>query len=161
MPEGTHKRVNVYLDRRIHGYFIDEIGDQNVSVFFRLVEEELLAQPGEDRDLSLKKRAEKATEAAKHRFFQQRRLIQEEENQKSVMARQAEERAALIKKETIEAMARLGFKPEWLRDTAVLNFSHHRKELVDEVTFAVRQDLQWRDIYPIVAAAVLGEPGES
>jgi hypothetical protein len=92
---------------------------------------------------------------AKQRFFQQRRLIQEEENQKSVMARQAEERKALIELETRGAVARLEFKPEWLRDARGLNFSHHRKEITDEVSFACRLDLQWKDIFPIVSAIVL------
>ena len=151
----TWKRTTVHLDRRIHGYFVEEIGEQNVSLFFRLVEEELLAQPGEDRDLSLAKRAAKVTEAAKHRFFQQRRLIQEEENQKTSMVRQAEERKALIELETRNAVSRLAFKPEWLRDPRGLNFSHHRKEITDEVSFACRLDLQWKDIFPIVSAIVL------
>jgi hypothetical protein len=95
---------------------------------------------------------------AKQRFFQQRRLIQEEEGLKTTMARQAEERKALIELETRSAVVRIGFKPEWLRDTRGLNFAHHRKEITDEVSFACRLDLQWKDIFPIVSAIVL--PGE-
>ena len=155
------KRTSVYLDRKIHGYFVEEIGEQHVSEFFRLVEEEVLAQPGEDRDLSLRKRAAHATEMAKQRFFQQRRLIQEEEGLKTTMARQAEERKALIELETRSAVVRIGFKPEWLRDTRGLNFAHHRKEITDEVSFACRLDLQWKDIFPVVSAAVLGDQGET
>lgn len=155
MPEDTHIRTSVYLERKIHGYFIEEIGIQNVSVFFRLVEEELLAQPGEDREVSLRIRAAKATEMAKQRFFQQRRLIQEEENQKSVMARQAEERKATIEAGVREAVKKLQFKPEWLRDRNGLNFSHHRKELEDEVSILCRIDLQWKELMPYVSAIVL------
>lgn len=156
------KRTSVYLDRKIHGYFVEEIGEQHVSEFFRLVEEEVLVQPGEDRELSLRKRAAHATEMAKQRFFEQRRLVLDEETQKSAMAQRAEERKNLIEQETREAVRRLEFKPEWLRDAPGLNFSHHRKEITDEVSFACRLDLQWKDLFPIVSAIVLdGERGES
>ena len=148
-------RTTVHLYRKIHGYFVEEIGQQNVSEFFRLVEEELLAQPGEDRNLSLQMRAAKATEMAKQRYFQQRRLLQDEETQKAEAAKKAEENRAIIERETIRITKDLNFKPEWLRDTQALNFSHHRKELVDEVTFACGVDLQWKDIAEIVRKAVL------
>lgn len=153
MPD-TWKRTTVHLDRVVHGYFIDEVGEQNVSVFFRLVEEELLAQPGEDRNLSLRIRAAKATEAAKHRFFQQRRLIQDEETQKKTMAEQALARKQIIEQETRLAIVKLKFKPEWIRDRPGYNFSHHREELADQVSMACRLDLQWKDLMPVVSAVL-------
>jgi hypothetical protein len=36
------------------------------------------------------------------------------------------------------------------------NFAHHRKELEDEVSVACRMDLQWKDLAPIVSAALIG-----
>jgi hypothetical protein len=141
----------------MHGYFVEEIGRQNVSEFFRLVEEELLAQPGEDRNLSLRLRAAKATEAAKHRFFQQRRLIQDEETQKAEAARRAAERKSLIEIEVRQAVKQLDFKREWIRDPPNMNFSHHRKQLEDLVTFAVGQDLQFKVLQPIVVSVLIGD----
>lgn len=40
---------------------------------------------------------------------------------------------------------------------STLNFSHHRKEITDEVSFALRMDLQWKDLIQIVSSAVLDE----
>lgn len=157
MSEGIHKRVNVYLDRKIHGFFVEEVGEQHVSEFFRIVEEELLSQPGEDRDLSLRKRAQEATEMAKRRFFEQRRLIQDEEAEKQRAAKQVLERKSLIEQTTREFVKKLGFRREYLRDREHMCWQKKRDELADEISIACRIDLQWKELYPVVAAVVLEE----
>lgn len=159
MATDTHKRVNVYLERATHNLFIDEVGEQNVSEFFRLVEEEVLTSPDEERDLSLRKRARLASDRAKLRFFQQRKLILDEESQQLERQRREAERQALIEKGTREAILKLGFKREYLRDRDHMCWEKKREALADEVSLACRIDLQWKNLYPVVAA-IMFDDGE-
>lgn len=156
MGGDIYTRTTVHFYREVHEEFVREVGSQNVSEFLRLVEEDLLFQPDEDKLLSLRMRARKATECAKHRFFQQRKLIQEEEDLKARMAAEQLERKNLIEQEVRAAVRKIGFRREWLRDPPGMNFSHHRRELEDEVSIACRLDLQFKDLLPIVAKEVLG-----
>ena len=153
----THKRVNVYLEREVHNLFIDEVGEQNVSEFFRLVEEEVLTSPDEERDLSLRKRARLASDRAKLKFFQQRKLIQDADYQQEERERKEAERKALVESETRAAIQKLGFKREYLRNRDHMDWSHKRTALADEVSIACRMDLQFKDLYPVVAEIVLEE----
>jgi hypothetical protein len=157
MPDETHKRVNVYLEKVVHALFVEEIGEYHVSEFFRLVEEETLCAPDEDRDLALRLRARNAVERTKQKFFQQRKLLNDSETIKAEQDRKQAERQALIERETKAAIHKLKFSREWLRDKPHMSYESKRLALADEVSIACRMDLQWKDLYPVVAAAVYEE----
>ena len=118
-----------------------------LSSFVNRILEEFILED-EQKETSIRQMARELTDRIRHEKMAQRKLVTETTLKKTKL--QGE-----IERETRRAIDNLGFKPEWIRDRPGYNFSHHRAELADEVTFAVGQDLQWKDIAPIVTAALL------
>ena len=122
----------------------------------RLLEEFVLEDDEREGGVTIRQKARDLAEKIKQEKAGQRKLVIDSETQKIEQQKAESERQDLIRKRTTEAVRKIGFRREWLRDPPGMNFSHHRRELEDEVSIACRLDLQFKDILPIVAEEVLG-----
>lgn len=153
-------RTNVIFDRDTHTVFLDEVGGAgHVSEAFRIIEEEFVKFSSDNPDLSIPARARAIREQARHKVLSQKKLLKDEESMRIDRERQEADRKAIIERETRAAVRKLGFKREYLRDRDHMCYQTKRDALSDEVSLAVRLDLQFKDLYPIVAAAVLEGEG--
>ena len=144
------------FDKDTHTVFIDEVGGAgHVSEALRIIEEEFVSFSSDNPDLSIPARARAIRERARQRVLSQKKLLQDEETTRIDRKRQEADRQLRIEQAAREAVRKHGFRPEWLRDPRGMNYSHHRKEITDEISIASRVDLQWKDIMPIVTAIVL------
>jgi hypothetical protein len=151
-------RTSVILDHKIQLLAEEKYrrlyhDDINYSAFFRSCLESWVYSADDPRPIW--QQTSEIVERIKKDLHAQKTLLSEEESLKFEKERREAERKAAIDRETRAAVKKLAFKPEWLRDPRGLNYSHHRKEITDEVSFACRVDLQWKDLMPVVSAIVL------
>jgi hypothetical protein len=160
------RQTNLYLDSEVVFLATQKLtgmtgNKRMLSAFVNQILEEFVLEGEERPETTIRQKARQLSEQVRKDKLSQRKLINDAETQKIEKIQQEAERKTHIERETRRAVQKLQFKPEWLRDTRGLNFSHHRKEITDEVSFACRLDLQWKDIFPVVSAAVLGDQGET
>jgi hypothetical protein len=126
-----------------------------LSAFVNQMLEEFILEGEEQPETSIRQKAREMADKIRNEKLSQRKLVNDAETERIEREKKEVETRAFIEQQTHEAVRKLAFKPEWLRDRNGLNFSHHRKELEDEVSINCRMDLQWKELMPIVSAIVL------
>jgi hypothetical protein len=157
------RQTNLYLDSEVVFLATQKLtgmtgNKRMLSAFVNQILEEFVLEGEERPETTIRQKARELSERVRNDKLSQRKLINDAETQRIEQEKKEAEKQAFVQVQTRAAVRKLNFKPEWLRDTRGLNFAHHRKEITDEVSFACRLDLQWKDIFPIVSAIVL--PGE-
>jgi hypothetical protein len=150
------RRVNVTLDDDVHTVFQDEVGRQHVSEAFRLIEEELVNGPEEERVLSLRVRAKLVADRARKKLLEQRKIIQDREIIQEQVEKAARSRADLIREVTLAEVRAQKFTATYLPDfdDQYLTSEGIRKKLIDEIAHRCQIDLQWKDVEQYVRMAV-------
>lgn len=156
MSDLVFTRINVTLDSDVHAIFKDEVGEGNVSEAFRVIEEELVFGPDEERRMSIRTRARLVAERARKKLLEQRKIIEQQEILSEIREREARERAELIQKITISQVRKLNFKATHLPEGDDHHFTSEslRNRLVDEISHECKLDLQWTDVDAAVRQAV-------
>lgn len=152
-------RTSVLLDHKVqllaeekHRRLYHE--DINLSAFFRMCLEAWVYSADDPRPLW--QQTTDIVEQIKKERHEQQQLIKNAEFDRLEREKKEAEKHQVIEQSVREAVAKLGFRREWIRDAPGYNFAHHRKELEDEVSIACSLDLQWKDLAQIVSDAVIG-----
>lgn len=163
--EPFFKQTNLNLDQEVvflAGKKLYEMtgNKRMLSSFVNRVLTEFVCDGSDHPDMSIRQQARELADQIRKEKMSQRKLIEDEETRKAEQIRQDRERRELIKIQTMAAVRKLGFKREYLRDRAHMCYSGKRDALADEVSIACRLDLQWKDLYPVVAAIVFEDVAE-
>ncbi|GEM_PF-2603571 len=154
------KQTNLYLDQEVVFLATRKLtamtgNKRMLSAFVNQMLEEFILEGDDLPETSIRQKARELADKIRREKMSQRKIIQDEETRKADRERQEAEKRAAIEQATREAVRKLEFKREYLRDRDHMCWSRKREDLADEVSIATRQDLQWKDLYPIVAAIVM------
>lgn len=130
-----------------------------LSSFVNRILEEFVLED-QEKETSIQQMARDLTQKIRLEKAQQRKIVEDKEAERIELEREALDQQKRLERITRDAVRRLEFKREYLRDRDHMCWSKKRDDLCDEVSLEIRKDLQWKDLYPIVAAVVL-EGGES
>jgi hypothetical protein len=146
----------VNLDADVHRVLQDEIGPNNVSEYFRLVEEETVYGSEEERSLSIRARAKRVADRTRKKLLEQRKIVQDQEIITEMKEREARDLVELIREVTLAEVRAQKFTATYLPDfdDQYLTSEGIRKKLIDEIAHRCQIDLQWKDVEQYVRTAV-------
>jgi type II secretory pathway component PulC len=156
VPVLTYLRTTVNLDADVHKVLQDEIGPNQISEYFRLVEEETVYGSEEERSLSIRARAKRVADRTRKKLLEQRKLVQDQDFVAEMREKEARDRADLIRQVTLAEIRAQKFRAIDLPEADDQHFSSEgiRKKLVDEIAHRCQIDLQWKDVEQYVRMAV-------
>jgi hypothetical protein len=153
------RRINITVDDDVHRVFVDEVGTGKVSEAIRIIEEELVLGPEEERHLTIRARSRLVADRARKKLLEQRKLLVDGENLKIEQQQAARARELAIKQAVTSEIRRQRFRPEYIYDDQLYTWQRKRDELADGVTHTCQIDLTWKNIEPVVIRCI-GLPKE-